>query len=501
VTAQALDGPQLSGPVDVIFAGVSANPLGQTLETRQLLVSDLLGVRSGQATHCSSERLLSVGGPVKTQFSADPDVGVALAAEPQYLVIDCSGRISHGVTSPNPWALPLTGRARSRPRQPEYPPPGTAEQCSRQVWARSTWLGSAAGTRMGAEGPRQQRPRPTSMAGVDEVMSALSATGWALSRRQQIRGRRVLSKRAAQPDEDLVRLYLNDVGKYALLTRAEEVRLAQTVEAGRQARTELTGNDQLAPSRRRELRRLVGLGEEATETFVKANLRLVVSVAKRYQAAELPLLDLVQEGNLGLIHAVEKFDWRKGFKFSTYATWWIRQAITRGIANSGRTVRLPVHVADLVGKVIESRGRLEAKLGRRPTIAELSSDLGLEEHRVGEILRYAAKPISLSEPVGSDGDAELGDMVEDRAGVSPFEVAAASLLCREVAKLLVVLDERERAILQLRFGLDRGQPRTLDEVGAHFNLTRERIRQIEARAMSKLRHPTVDGNARDLLTG
>jgi RNA polymerase sigma factor (sigma-70 family) len=311
----------------------------------------------------------------------------------------------------------------------------------------------------------------------------------------------VLNKRAAQPEEDLVRLYLNDVGKFALLTRVDEVRLAQTVEAGRDATAELARGEQLTPSRQRELRRVVRLGEEATETFVKANLRLVVSIAKRYQAAELPLLDLVQEGNLGLIHAVEKFDWRKGFKFSTYATWWIRQAITRGIANTGRTVRLPVHAGDLLSRVTRARARLEAKLGRRPSISELAEDLGLEEHKVVEIIRYVAEPMSLSEPLRSDGDTELGDVVEDRSAISPFEAAAASLLSGEVAKLLVVLDDRERKILQLRFGLDCGEPRTLDEVGAHFNLTRERIRQIEARAMSKLRHPTLDRNAHDLLTG
>ena len=309
------------------------------------------------------------------------------------------------------------------------------------------------------------------------------------------------NKRAAQPEEDLVRLYLNDVGKYALLTKADEARLAQIIEIGRDARNELTGGADLASARQRELRRLVRSGEEATETFVKANLRLVVAIAKKYQAAELPLLDLVQEGNLGLIHAVEKFDWRKGFKFSTYATWWIRQAITRGIANTGRTVRLPVHAGDLLVRVTKARGRLEVTLGRRPTIIELATDLELEEHKVAEILRYAAEPMSLSEPLRSDSDGELGDVVEDHGAISPFEAAAASLLSGEVNKLLIVLDERERAILQLRFGLDCGEPRTLEEVGAHFNLTRERIRQIEARAMSKLRHPTLEPSAQDLLTG
>jgi RNA polymerase sigma factor (sigma-70 family) len=311
----------------------------------------------------------------------------------------------------------------------------------------------------------------------------------------------VPNKRAVQPEEDLVRVYLNDVGRYGLLTKTDEIQLAQTVEAGRDARTELSTNEQLTSSRQRELQRIVRCGDEATETFVKANLRLVVSIAKRYQAAELPLLDLVQEGNLGLIHAVEKFDWRKGFKFSTYATWWIRQAITRGIANTGRTVRLPIHAGDLLNRVTKARARLEAKLGRRPTITELAEDLELDESKVVEIIRYIGEPMSLSAPLQADGDGELGDLVEDHSAVSPFDAAAASLLAGEVAKLLTVLDDRERVILQLRFGLDRGEPRTLDEVGVYFHLTRERIRQIEARAISKLRHPTLELNAHDLLTG
>lgn len=307
-------------------------------------------------------------------------------------------------------------------------------------------------------------------------------------------------KRTVQPNEDLVRLYLNDVGKFALLTKADEFRLAQTVEAGRDARAELDRSHELTPSRQRELRRIVRHGDEATETFVKANLRLVVSIAKRYQAAELPLLDLVQEGNLGLIHAVGKFDWRKGFKFSTYATWWIRQAISRGIANTGRTVRLPVHASDLLNRVSGARARLEAKLGRRPTLAELADDVGIDQCKLLEIARYVREPMSLSERLQLDGDAELGDIIEDRSVVSPFDAAAASLLSGEVAKLLVLLDDRERAILQLRFGLDCGEPRTLEEVGAHFNLTRERIRQIEARAMAKLRHPTLERGVRDLFS-
>jgi RNA polymerase sigma factor (sigma-70 family) len=306
-------------------------------------------------------------------------------------------------------------------------------------------------------------------------------------------------QRAERDDEDLVRLYLKDIGKHALLTKDDEARLGQSIEEGKFAREALLSGKSLTPSEKRKLRSKVREGEEATQTFIKANLRLVVSIAKKYQASELPLLDLVQEGNLGLIHAVEKFDYRKGFKFSTYATWWIRQAITRGIANTGRTIRLPVHAGDLLARLQKARVQLELQFGRRPTVAELAKELDLPEKQVVEIQRYASEPLSLSDPLREDGDAELGDIVEDRSAVSPFEAAADALLPAELERLLAPLDERERQILKLRFGLDRGEPRTLEEVGESFNLARARIRQIEARAMSKLRHPTSDTGARELL--
>ncbi|MHB8438657.1 MAG: sigma-70 family RNA polymerase sigma factor [Acidimicrobiales bacterium] len=309
------------------------------------------------------------------------------------------------------------------------------------------------------------------------------------------------TKHVQMPEEDLVRLYLSEIGRHPLLTKEDEARLAQEAEAGREAHAELAAQQGASPARIRELRRIAKTGDAAVEIFVTSNLRLVVSIAKRYQAADLPLLDLVQEGNLGLIHAVEKFDWRKGFKFSTYATWWIRQAITRGIANSGRTIRLPVHAGELLNQVAKARGRLTAQLGRRPSINELAADLDVGAEKITEILHHVSAPMSLSEPLRHDSDAEVGDMVEDRAALSPFEAAATSLMAGEVTKMLVSLDDREREIIRLRFGLDRGEPRTLEEVGVRFGLTRERIRQIEARAMSKLRHPTARQDLPELLSG
>jgi len=304
----------------------------------------------------------------------------------------------------------------------------------------------------------------------------------------------------AGDDEDLVRLYLRDIGRHELLTKDDEVHLARLMEAGQAAATALAAGD-VPPAQQAALRREVRRGEAAQRRFVESNLRLVVSIAKRYQASGLPLLDLVQEGNLGLMHAVEKFDWRKGFKFSTYATWWIRQAITRGIANTGRTIRLPVHAGDVLVRLQRARTRLESELGRPPTEAELAVDADLPVERVRDALRAAVEPISLSEPLREDSESELGDVVEDTWTPSPLEQAAAALLPGDVQRLLVGLDPRERDVLRLRYGLDRGEPRTLEEVGAAFGLTRERIRQIEGRALGKLRHPSVEAEAWALLAG
>jgi RNA polymerase sigma factor (sigma-70 family) len=302
-------------------------------------------------------------------------------------------------------------------------------------------------------------------------------------------------------EQDLVRLYLDEIGKYPLLTKEDEGRLARAIEAGREADAQLgaPGAAVLSPARRRELRQLAERGEEATQAFINCNLRLVVSIAKKYQSSDMPLLDLVQEGNLGLMHAVEKFDWRKGFKFSTYATWWIRQSIGRGIDNSARTIRLPVHAGDQVRRLLRIRASLEGEWGHVPTPAELADAMQLSEEQVTELLRHATDPVSLDTPIGAEGDTDLGDIVADLGASSPFDVVAEAMLGAEIEKLFQPLDEREREILRLRYGLDRGDPRTLEEVGDVLHLTRERIRQIERQALSKLRHPSADTGARDLL--
>jgi RNA polymerase sigma factor (sigma-70 family) len=300
-------------------------------------------------------------------------------------------------------------------------------------------------------------------------------------------------------DQDLVRLYLNEVGRYALLTKADEARLGQLVEAGQEAKTALEAGGSLSAAERKRLGRDVRAGEDAMDDFVKANLRLVVSVASKYQWSGLPLLDLVQEGNLGLIHAVEKFDWRKGFKFSTYATWWIRQAVGRAIDNTGRTIRLPGHVGDQVRKVRKARTALEARFGRAPTDDELAAESGFSEQMVADLLRYDEDPISLAGWVGEGDDTELGDLVADRSAPTPFDEVAGHLLPEEIERLLSPLSTNEREVLRLRYGLDQGEPRTLEQVGLALDLSGERIRKIERSALAKLRAELVGTDAHELL--
>jgi RNA polymerase sigma factor (sigma-70 family) len=307
-------------------------------------------------------------------------------------------------------------------------------------------------------------------------------------------------QRLERDDSDIVKLYLQGIGQYALLTKVEEIRLAKIIDAGREASSIEASAQAFTTAKKRQLRRTVVEGEEAHRAFIQANLRLVVSIAKRYQASGVPLLDLVQEGNLGLIHAVGKFDWNKGFKFSTYATWWIRQAISRGIANTGRTIRLPAHAGDLLARIHWARTAFELKLGRVPTLDELAAETDMSREKLVEALGWRSEPLSLSEPLGDERDSNFGDLIPDANATSPFDHAADSLLAGEINRLLAPLDEREAAIIRLRFGLDHGAPRTLEEIGNQFHLTRERIRQIEAKAMSKLRHPCVTTGAHDLLT-
>ncbi|TML61134.1 MAG: sigma-70 family RNA polymerase sigma factor [Actinobacteria bacterium] len=298
--------------------------------------------------------------------------------------------------------------------------------------------------------------------------------------------------------EDLVRRYLKEIGAYELLTAEDEVELGKILETAAEAGETLAGATRLARGERARLTALVEAGREARQRFIQSNLRLVVSIAKRYQSSGLPLLDLVQEGNLGLMRAVEKFDYRKGFKFSTYATWWIRQAITRAIADKGRTIRVPVHMVETVAQVGRSAARLARSLGREATLDEVAAESGLPVEKVYEALRVSPDPVSLFEHVGDD-DAELADFLEDRQAEAPYEAAALAMRREEVRSVLAGLSAREQRVLEMRYGLLTGEPYTLEEVGREFRLTRERIRQIEAKALSKLRHPCTPPTLRDLV--
>jgi RNA polymerase sigma factor (sigma-70 family) len=307
------------------------------------------------------------------------------------------------------------------------------------------------------------------------------------------------SRHATRDEQNLVDIYLTDIGRHRLLSKDDEIGLAQRIEAGGEARRHLHGMAASTRTDREKLTQTVRDGDAARRTFVEANLRLVVSIAKHYRASGLSLLDLVQEGNLGLLRAVDKFEWRKGFKFSTYATWWIRQAIQHGIRHTARTIRLPVHARDHVVRVGHARARLEAKLQRSPTRSELAVELDMPEHELAALMHRAAAPRSLSEPLSDDSDDDLADIVADRSATSPVDAATAALLPAEIAKLIASLTPRERKILTLRFGLDRGEPCTLAEVGRHFHVSRERIRQLQADAMTKLRHPALHTALRDRL--
>ena len=305
---------------------------------------------------------------------------------------------------------------------------------------------------------------------------------------------------------DPVRTYLKEIGKVNLLTGAQEVALAKRIEAGLSAVAKIAElEDTYGPGvpipehECQPLERLVADGFQAKKQLIEANLRLVVSIAKRYMGRGLLFLDLIQEGNLGLIRAVEKFDYTKGFKFSTYATWWIRQAITRAIADQARTIRIPVHMVETINTVLRMQRLLLQEIGREPTVEEVAEKVGMPPARVREIQRIAQEPVSLETPVGSEDDSHLGDFIEDQQAVAPADAATRALLSEAVGEALEELTERERQVVRLRFGLDDGQIRTLEEVGKEFGVTRERIRQIEAKTLAKLRHPIRSQKLRDYL--
>ncbi len=295
-----------------------------------------------------------------------------------------------------------------------------------------------------------------------------------------------------------VRQYLDGIGTYTLLTAEEEVVLAKAIEKGRRAQVALS-EPKVGKEDQRKLKGFINTGEEARQRFIQANLRLVVSIAKRYPHSGLPLLDLIQEGNLGLIRAVEKFEYRKGFKFSTYATWWIRQAITRAIADKSRTIRVPVHMMDTITQMQTSENTLIKRLGRQPTDKEIADEAGLTVAKVQEAKRVAPEPLSIFEPVGDD-NAVLGDFIEDEDATAPFDMVALGVRREDLIAVLDRLNERERRVIEMRYGLGTGEPKTLDEVGRIFNVTRERVRQIESKALAKLRHPSNPGSLRNLAT-
>ena len=303
---------------------------------------------------------------------------------------------------------------------------------------------------------------------------------------------------------DPVRMYLKEIGKVSLLTAAEEVDLAMKIEAGVEAMAQLDASEEeggvpLERRERRRLSRIEQVGLDAKQQLIEANLRLVVSIAKRYVGRGMLFLDLIQEGNLGLIRAVEKFDYTKGFKFSTYATWWIRQAITRAIADQARTIRIPVHMVETINKLVRIQLQLLQSLGREPTPEDIAEEMGLTPERVREIQKISQEPVSLETPIGEEEDSQLGDFIEDDAAVVPPDAASFSMLQEQLAKTLEGLAERERKVITLRFGLEDGHPRTLEEVGREFGVTRERIRQIESKTLAKLRHPSRSQKLKDYL--
>jgi len=337
-------------------------------------------------------------------------------------------------------------------------------------------------------------------------LGGVRPTRSAAARRRAMRAASNPSDRGGS-SADPVRMYLREIGRVPLLTAEEEVEYSRRIETGNKAAARLADLsaagklDELSFEERRELQRAVRRGDDAREVLIEANLRLVVSIAKRYVGRGMQFLDLIQEGNLGLMRAVEKFDYTKGFKFSTYATWWIRQAITRAIADQARTIRIPVHMVESINKVHRIQRQMLQELEREPTVEELAERVDLTPERVREIQRISLDLLSLDAPVGEEDDSNLADFIEDHAAEAPAEAAARRMLNRAVIDALDELSDREKAVVRLRFGLEDGQARTLEEVGREFGVTRERIRQIESKTLAKLRHPHRSQKLRDYLDG
>jgi RNA polymerase primary sigma factor len=376
----------------------------------------------------------------------------------------------------------------------EAAPPATLEELKKKLIARGKTQGSLTYEGINTTFDTLEEITPEQL---DEFFEELTAAGIELvdeQKEEKPEAEREEEVEQTVPDglslDDPVRMYLKEIGRVPLLSMEQEKSLAMRIEAGElEPRRNGTGDS-----------RVIDLGEEAKRQLTEANLRLVVSIAKKYVGRGMLFLDLIQEGNLGLIRAVEKFDYRKGYKFSTYATWWIRQAITRALADQARTIRIPVHMVETINRLIKVSRQLLQELGREPSVEEIAESMGLTPEKVREVMKISQEPISLETPIGEEEDSHLGDFIEDQEAVAPAEAASVMLLKEKMQDVLQNLTERERKVLVLRFGLEDGHQRTLEEVGQEFGVTRERIRQIEAKALRKLRHPSRGKALKDYWT-
>jgi RNA polymerase primary sigma factor len=367
----------------------------------------------------------------------------------------------------------------------EAPPPATLEEIVKKLIERGKKRGSLSYEEINTAFDNVEDVNPER---IDELFEEIAAVGIEIVD-EQPKEEKPEAESDESPEEvipaglaldDPVRMYLKEIGRVPLLSMEDEKNLAMAIESGER---ELARNGS-------GVNEIVARGEEAKRRLTEANLRLVVSIAKKYVGRGMLFLDLIQEGNLGLIRAVEKFDYRKGYKFSTYATWWIRQAITRALADQARTIRIPVHMVETINRLIKVSRQLLQELGRDPSVEEIATEMGLTPEKVREVIKISQEPISLETPIGEEEDSHLGDFIEDQEAVAPAEAASVMLLKEKMADVLKNLTERERKVLVLRFGLEDGHQRTLEEVGQEFGVTRERIRQIEAKALRKLRHPS-----------